>query len=374
MSTRRRSSGFGFRNRKARPVEPKLRGVRNPRISPCQIRPAILRRMTQSRRHIPNEILTAAHDRASARAERNWAEADRLRGVIEAAGWKIVDRGTDFAITPAAAPTVEESGGLVRYGSSRDVPSRLDEPSIGRATVVLVATDWPTDVDRAMAGLAAHSPSGVSVVVVADGASAEQEAALATLEAAWPGRGPGATVEVVRTAERVGHAAALNIGFRRASGPIVIVLDPSVEPSGDIVEPLVLALDDPGVGVAGGWGVVSDDLRRFRDSPAGDVDAIEGYALAFRRSEALERGPLDEHFRFYRNLDLWWSLVLRDEGEDRPPRRAVAVDLPAARHEHRAWTSVDEAERERLSRRNFYRIIDRFGWRLDLARPAVSAE
>ena len=326
--------------------------------------------MTASRRHIPDEILTAAHDRARARNARNWAEADRLRGVIEAAGWKIVDRGTDFALTPALAPTVEETGGIVRYGSSRDVPSRLDEPASGVATVVLVATDWPADVDRAIAGLAAHSAEGLSVVVVADGASADQDDALSTA----PERDTGTTIEVVRTSERLGQAAALNAGFRRAIGPIVVVLDTSVEPTGDIVGPLAGALEDPTVGVAGGWGVVSDDLRRFRDAPAGDVDAIEGYALAFRREDVAARGPLDERFRFYRNLDIWWSLVLRDEGEDRPPRRAVAVDLPATRHEHRGWESVAQDERERLSKRNFYRIIDRFGWRRDLARPGLSAD
>ena len=26
-----------------------------------------------------------------------------------------------------------------------------------------------------------------------------------------------------------------------------------------------------------GWGIVSDDLRKFEDAPAGHVDAIEGY-------------------------------------------------------------------------------------------------
>ena len=325
--------------------------------------------MTQSRRHIPDEILTAAHDRARARNERDWAEADRLRGVIEAAGWKIVDRGTDFALSPVAAPTVAEDGGVVRYGSSRDVPSRLDEPATGLATVVLVATDWPADVDRAIGGLATHSPDGVSVVVVADGASTDQEAALIATE-----RDAGRPIEILRTSERLGQAAALNAGFRRATGPVVVIVDVSVEPTGDIVSPLLRALDDPRVGVVGGWGIVSDDLRRFRDAPAGDVDAIEGYALAFRREDVAGRGPLDERFRFYRNLDIWWSLVLRDEGEARPPRRAVAVDLPAIRHEHRGWASVDEAERDRLSKRNFYRIIDRFGWRRDLARPAVTAE
>ncbi len=309
------------------------------------------------RTRIPDAVLSAAHDRSAARAAKDWPEADRLRGEIEAAGWKIVDRGTDFALQPARPATVEDAG-TVRYGNSSDVPSRLAEPATGVATVVVVATDWPQDIARAVEGLRSHAPDGVSIVVVADGASAEQDAALGELDGA---------VEVVRTSERLGTGAAWNIGVRRSVGPVVIVLDGSVEPSGDVVTPLVTALDDPTVGVAGGFGVSSTDLRRFEDAPPGDVTAIEGYAIAFRRADAVARGPIDERFRFYRNLDIWWSLVLRDEGEGMPPRRAVAVDLPVVRNEHRGWTSVAEAERDRLSKRNFYRIIDRFGARRDLA-------
>jgi hypothetical protein len=312
-----------------------------------------------SRQRIPEEVLDAAHARARARAERDWPEADRLRAEIEAAGWQIVDRGTDFALTPAAPPTVEEQG-VVRYGSSSAVPSLLDEASTGLATVILMATDWPADLERAIDGVARTSPEGVAIVVVADGPSPEQADALEAV-AARP------SVEVVQTSQRLGQGAALNVGLRRATGEFVVVVDTSVEPTGDIVTPLVRALDDPAVGVAGGWGIVSDDLRRFTEAPAGDVAAIEGYAMAFRRSDAAARGPLDERFRFYRNLDIWWSLVLRDEGEGVPPRRAVAVELPATRHEHRGWTSLPDEERDRLSKRNFYRIIDRFGTRRDLA-------
>ncbi len=314
-----------------------------------------------SRARIPDDILSAAHERAAAREARDWNEADRLRAVIEAAGWKIVDRGTDFALSPASPPDVAE-GERVRYGASRNVPSRLDEPAAGSATVVLVATDWPDDVARAIAGVRAGSPAGASIVVVADDPSEAQAAALAALE-------PSDDLEVVWTSERLGYATALNMGIRRARGPVVIALDPSIEPAGDIVGPLVAALDDPSVAVAGGWGVVSDDLRTFDEAPIGDVDAIEGYAQAFRRADYVERGPLDERFRFYRNLDIWWSLVLRDPpGEDvvGPPRRAVRVALPAHRHEHRGWTSLPEEERDRQSKRNFYRIIDRFGSRPDL--------
>jgi cysteinyl-tRNA synthetase len=318
-----------------------------------------------TRQRIPDDILAAAHDRARARSERNWDEADRLRAAIEAAGWRIADRGTDFALTPATPPTVEDDG-IVRYGSSAAVPSRHEEPPTDRATVVLVATDFPADVERAVRGLARSleaGAGGVSIVVVADAPSADQEAAFGGLGALAP------RLEVVRTSERLGTGAAWNVGIRRSAGEVVVVIDSSVEPTGDVIAPLVAALDEQSVAVAGGWGVVSDDLRRFSDAPAGDVTAIEGYLMAFRRADATDRGPLDERFRFYRNLDLWWSLVLRDEGEEATPRRAVAIDGPATRHEHRGWTSVDDEERARLSKRNFYRIIDRFGHRRDLAQP-----
>jgi hypothetical protein len=310
-----------------------------------------------TRTRIPDEVLSAAHARSAARAARDWAEADRIRAEIEAAGWKVVDRGTDFALEPARPPTIEE-GSVVRYGASLDVPSRLDAAPVGTATLVLVATDWPADVERALAALRAHTPDGTSIVVVADAPSAEQEAALPPDDD---------QVETVRTSQRLGTAAAINIGIRRATGPIVIVVDTSVEATGDIVTPLVRALDDATVGVAGGFGIVSADLRSFEDAPPGDVTAVEGYAIAFRRGDAAERGRLDERFRFYRNLDIWWSLVLRDEGEQATPRRAVSVDIPATRHEHRGWASLPDSERERLSKRNFYRIIDRFGHRRDLA-------
>ncbi|MEA2608028.1 MAG: hypothetical protein QOJ75_271 [Chloroflexota bacterium] len=323
------------------------------------------------RQRIPDEVLSAAHARARAREARDWPEADRLRGEIEAAGWKVVDRGTDFALSAATPPDVAE-GNRVRYGSSQSVPSRLNEAAAGLATVVLVATEWPDDLTRCIAALEATSPLGTSVAIVADGPSAEQEAALVDIDSAAADR--HLPIEVTWTSERLGHAAATNIGLRRVGAPVAILLDPSLEPTGDIVTPLVGALDDPTVAVAGGWGIVSRDLRKFEDAPAGDVDAIEGYCQAFRRSDYAQLGPLDEHFRFYRNLDIWWSLVLRDTGDAGPARRAVRLDgLSIRQFEHRGYTSLPDDERDRQSKRNFYRILDRFGARTDLlVRPGGS--
>ena len=305
----------------------------------------------------PEDVATAAEARAAARAAKDWTMADRLRDEIEAAGWKVIDAGTSYRLELAHAPDIV-SEGQTRYGRSEAVPSRLTEPSSGLASVIVVATDHAGDVLRAGAGVVAGAPDGVQLVVVGDDPTAEVDTALDELEA---------TAEVVRTSARLGHAAALNVGLRRSTAPIVVVLDASIEATGDFVTPLVDAFDDPSVAVAGPFGIVSEDLRHFEEVSAGDVDAIEGYCMAFRRADAVARGPLDEGFRFYRNFDIWWSFVLRDGGLTGPHRRAIVVaGLPLVRHEHRGWAALSDDDRERLSRRNFYRFLDTFRERENL--------
>lgn len=315
----------------------------------------------------PPEITVLAEARAEARRTRDWTSADDLLAEIEAAGWKVVDSGTMYDLERLAPPDLVE-GDRVRYGSSSSVPSRLGEPPTGEASVILVATDWPDDLARALRALAARTPAGTQIVVVANDPSEAQGAALAALD-----------VEIVWTSTRLGWAAALNTGIRRAVAPVVILMDTSVEPVGDLVTELASALEDTTVAVTGPFGLVSTDMRRFEDAPdgSGDVDAIEGYALAFRRGDYVTRGPLDEHFAFYRNLDIWWSLVLRDQAEGEaghededdaaPPRRAVrAATASVSRHAHRGWTSLPDDERDRASKKNFYRVLKRFATRRDL--------
>ena len=336
----------------------------------------------------PPEIVEAARRRSEAREAHDWATADLLRAEIEAASWRVVDSGTTFRLEAMHPPDVVD-GEVVRYGRSEAVPSRLGEPDVGLATVVIVGDAGGEEEVRALAALRRAAPSGVSFVVVANGigpvaeAEVERAAAPAVARAATPEAEPGSAhaakpaagpFELVRTSAQLGRATALNIGLRRSTGRVVIVLDPGIEAHGDFVTPLVRALDDPVVAVAGPLGLGSADLRRFDQVVAPGpaplpAAAIEGGLMAFRRADAAVRGPLDEQFRVARNLDVWWSLVLRDEGEDRSPRRAVVVpDLPLRRSEA-AGSAARDAERERLARRNYYRVLDRFGHRLDLAVP-----
>ncbi|HJW21183.1 MAG TPA: glycosyltransferase [Candidatus Limnocylindrales bacterium] len=317
--------------------------------------------MAPSTAEVPPDVLAAAQARASARAERDWVTADRLRGEIEAQGWKVVDSGTAFRLEPAHPADVAVAG-AIRYGRSEAVPTRLGDAPIGIATAIVVAREDSAGARRAVAALLAHAEPGVDVVLVIDGL--DDDAAPQVDEAAVrEGR-----VEIIRTSVPLGQGAALNVGLRRSRAPVIVVVDASIEPTGDVVSPLVAALDAPGVAVAGPFGLRSDDLRHFEESTADPAAAIEGYVMAFRRADAIERGPFDEGFRFYRNLDVWWSLVLRDEGEGRPSREARVVgDLPLLRHEHLAWSATRAAERAKLSKRNFYRVLDRFRERSDLA-------
>ncbi len=312
----------------------------------------------------PAEIVDLARERAAARAAHDWPRADALRAGIEAAGWKVVDAGTAFRLERAAPPTIE-AGAIVRYGAAAAVPSVLDEPPTARFTVELVADDWPDDLGRMLAGLRAHAPAGTQVVIVANAPSPDQEARLAP---GAPDLAPvaGAAPEVVWTSGRLGHAAARNVGLRRAAGAIVVLADTSIEPTGDPLTPLAIALADPAVAVAGAFGLVSADLRRFEEDAGPDVDAIELRWLAFRRADDAALGPLDEKFAFDRYLDVWWSLVLRAGADDSAPRAARRLDLPLVRHAHRGWTSLPEAARDRLSKRDFYRVLDRFRDRPDL--------
>ena len=315
-----------------------------------------------TRPEVPPAVEDAARRRSAARTESDWATADQLRDEIEAAGWRVIDSGNRYRLERARPPDVEV-GGEIRYGRSDAVPSRLDDPATGLATVVFVASPDETANRRSLAGLVDDAPAGVDVVVVADRLVDGAVEGMAT---------QSLPSEIVRTSARLGQGATLNIGIRRSRAPVVVVLDPSITPTGDVITPLVDALADPTVAITGPFGLASSDLRGFDELVAAKspmrATAIQGYLMAFRRADAATRGPIDEAFRFYRNLDIWWSLVLRDEGEERAPRRALVVPgLPLERSEPAAWRDTAPADRDRLSKRNFYRVLDRFRTRVDLA-------
>lgn len=330
---------------------------------------------------VPHEIRALGDERARARRARDWASADRLKAEIEAAGWRVNDAGTLYSLE-RRPPSVVEVDGEVRYGASSAVPSRLAEPATAPATAVIVVDEAAGVLLSCVAALQAHAPE-TQLVVVADGPSDEVATELAGLPA---------TVEVVRLAPRLGAAAARNAGIRRATGLAVVLLSPRLVVESDLIAALVARLADPSVAVAGLTGMRTADLVHFEPAEPGadDVDTVDFTAMAFRRADYVERGPLDEHFTADAYLDAWWSLVLRDvaeedlgdeavgegadadEGRDEAPeaaggqpepqpRRAVVVDAP-----HRLVGPAPRDPDERLAKKHRYRFLKTFATRRDL--------
>jgi GT2 family glycosyltransferase len=234
------------------------------------------------------------------------------------------------------------------------VPLELPPPP-RRLTMLTVLHGWPEDARRWLSSvLRHHATHDLEVLLVDNSGDAEL--------AAWLKRASSDRVRSVGL-EPGGFGAAVNAGLQAAAGEVVILFDPGTEATGDLAGPLLEMLERPGVGIAAAYGVRGiGTVKHFHDHPGPEVDAVEGYCMAFRRSEALAVGGFDEKFRFYRIADFEFSFRIRSTGR----RAMVVAGLPLRRHQHRLWEAETDEERERLSKKNFYRFLDRWGKRTDL--------
>jgi GT2 family glycosyltransferase len=229
-------------------------------------------------------------------------------------------------------------------------------PATPRAvTLMAVVSGWKPDAERWLLSIFKNTQADFEVLLLDE--SADQAIA------AWLASRAAERVRAMRFDPPVGFGAAVNAGIEAAAGAVCVLFDTSVEITGDVVTPLVEALADPAVAVAGPFGLrAKRDMKEFAESDGPDVDAIEGYCVAFRREDAISAGLLDPKFRFYRIADIDLSFRLRERGG----KARVVAGLPLVRHEHRLWESTAPAERDRLSKRNFYRFLDRWRLRDDL--------
>jgi GT2 family glycosyltransferase len=297
----------------------------------------------------PPPIVSLAERRAAARKRKDFETADALRRDLEDSGWSVIDeRDGAWRLEPAATP---EPTGAIRPA---DVPSVLHEPPTDDVSVHWVVEGWPGDVVRAIGSFRKYLSDDRRVrFVVTDVTGAAPETF---------GAGERDDVEVLALEAGTGWGAALNAGIRRATGPTVLLMDGSIEVAGDVIGPLERALDDPGVGIVGPFGLVTQDLREFDEATdPGPCDAIEGYCMALRRDVLVDVGGVDERFRWYRTADIELSFRVKDRG-----LRTEVVPVPVIRHEHRMWFETAPAERAKWSKRNFYRFLDRWRDRWDL--------
>jgi len=298
----------------------------------------------------PADLASLLQQRQAARERRDFATADAIRDQLRQAGWLVRDTPDGPELTEAPPYQTLDPAALA---------PRWDEPDRYDVSVVAHVAGWPEDVARATRSLAAyHRHLDYEVLLVSDGAGQATGRALEDLAAEDP------HLQVLHLDPAIGFGASMNLAMSQALGRVLVWLDPHVEATGDLLGPLLAALDQPGTGLAGGWGVTTTTMLEFEADDGPEVDAIEGYLLAVPRALAA-RLRVEPKDRYYRNADLDYSFAVRALGSP-GPLRAVRVEVPATRHRHRGFHETDPTERDRASRKNYDRFLGRWKGRTDL--------
>jgi len=296
-------------------------------------------------REPPQHVLDLVGEREAARARKDFDTSDALRERIRAAGYLVLDTPTGTSLEPAPAFTAVDPGSLA---------DRSREPATLALSVHVLYEGFLGDLERFLGAWSASAPEWCEhEVIVVDNASPDGE----EVERLTAGFTQARCLHLDRPQ---GWASARNAGLKTSAGGLIVLADLSVEPVGDIVTPLLAAFEDPTVGVAGPFGLVTEDMREFVADPGPEVHAIEGYLMAISRRH-LSAELIREAFTWYRNADLDLSFQIRAAGA-----RALAVSLPVRKHQHRGWEAVSEPERTRLSRKNHALFHRRWRGRPDL--------
>jgi cysteinyl-tRNA synthetase len=302
----------------------------------------------------PREVLASVEEHRAARASRDYQRADGLRASFD--GYRVDDHAAQRALVSRADRRI--SGRERRMiSSAKELADRRNEEASCSWSVAVVTRDYPADLARCLSGVLRFLPRDGEVLVLDSGSRDEAQHRLAELAA------EDDRVEAFYADRDLGEGAARNALLRVARGRLVLELDCSVELTGDLFAPLAAALADQSVGLAGPWGLRTDDLKHFDEVTSGEAVAMQGYCSAARREVLLEVGGFDERYRFYRNLDIAVSLAIREKGYT---VRVLGVGH-VRRHEHRVWEALSEDERLKRSRRNFDRMYKRFHGKVSLA-------
>lgn len=304
-------------------------------------------------RAIPEEILALSHERDLLRRRGQYQRADALKQQIEAAGFLIKDNphGAHLVILPG----IEVDGQA--YRTSHQVPSYLNTPDRCTYSINILARNNHELLRRCVESIIQHAPAGDFEIILMDNASEDGTDVWA---AAFREQEP--RLHFLRASRPMGAAEARNIGLKQSRGHYILLLDPCMELTGNIFTPLAATLSNDNIGITGLHGLHTDDLRHFEESQQQEVDAIADTCMAFQRSLLKKAGLFDERYRFPHYMDIDFNYTVRDTGA----AILVTPDLPITCHPAPQTPGMSDAERSRLTKRNFYRFLEKWGDRDDL--------
>jgi GT2 family glycosyltransferase len=309
---------------------------------------------TKPYRHaIPADILALSHERDMLRRKGRYDRADALKRQIEEAGYAIKDNphGAHLIILPS----IEVDGNT--YRTARQLPSLLDEADTCMFSVNVLAHDSFEQTQRCLQSIQRFAGRNDIEIILVDNASRDELSIwAATLQRA------DTHVHVLRVSRTMGEAEARNIGLKQSRGRYILLLDSSVELTGDVFTPLAKTLANEKIGITGLHGLRTDDLRHFEESQGSKAEVVDKLCMAFRRNLLKEVGFFDEGYRFPYYMDIDFNFAIRNNGA----KIIVTPDLPVTCYPVLQYADLSDAERTRLTRRNFYRFLHKWGDREDL--------
>jgi GT2 family glycosyltransferase len=306
-----------------------------------------------SRPGIPADILALSHERDELRRRGKYDRADALKRQIEEAGYGIKDnpRGAHLIVLPSV-----EVDGIV-YRTARQVPSLLDEDDRCEFSVNILANTSFEETKRCLESVLRCIGNRDIEIILVDNRSLDQLNA-------WFGelQRDDSRLHMLCTSRPLGEAEARNVGLKQSRGKYILLLDSSIELTGDVFTLLAQVLADSRVGITGFRGLLTDDLRHFEESTAAEVEVIDGLCMAFPRKLLKKVGLFDERYRFPYYMDIDFNFAVRSSGA----QAVVTPNLPIISHPLLQDVHLSDAERTRLTKRNFYRFLEKWGHRDDL--------
>ncbi len=310
---------------------------------------------TRPYRHgiIPDEILALSHERDMLRRKGQYDRADHLKRQIEEAGYAIKDNphGAHLVILPG----VDIDG--TEYRTARHIPSLLDEPDVCLFSVNILAHNSLEQTQRCVESVLRFAGTNAIEIILVDNASDDGLSIWADALRYSEHR-----LHVLRLTRMTGEAEARNIGLKQSRGSYILLVDNAIELTGDAFTPLQKTLENSAVGITGLHGLRTDDLRHFEESSAQEIDVIDARCMAFKRTLLKQAGLFDERFRFPAYMDVDFNFTVRDSGAS----VVITPHLPVSYMPTMGEARLSDAERTRLTKRNFYRFLEKWGDRDDL--------
>ena len=219
----------------------------------------------------------------------------------------------------------------------------------GSIRICLIADNFLEDFAQCVASIRAHTDTPISIF--ASGKETQKVSELFPHE------------KVEWQKNKLGWGHSVNHFLNTVMEKYLVIMDPSTNFTGDAITPVLEKLESgyQAVGWKGGLIDLDDEWRSTKDRGDGEVDVLFSYFMAVDRDFVIKAGGANPSATYYRNADIELSLGLRAAGG-----KLWQMELPLVQGRHHGYHDVDPDYREKKSRENYNRILEKYRGRVEI--------